>query len=262
MVLVPLCVAAVLLAPPLLFSLLMGAIVLVAALEWGQLLGAKPVRQCLFVGAVAASLTVIYHFPILWRPICFLVVIFWLFALYWVLRFPDAKSAWFQPNRLWFFGLCVLVPTWASVVFLRHEFDHGYWVLYAMANVWVADTGAYFAGRAFGRRKLAPHVSPGKSVAGAVGGVGASVAISVLVAAVAGLPIVTAMGLTLATAVAALFSVLGDLFESMVKRGVGVKDSGHWLPGHGGILDRIDALTSGLPTFVVIYICFLSGQLG
>lgn len=261
MVLVPMCVAVVVLTTPAQFGVIMGAIVLVAALEWGQLLGAKPLGRALFVGAVGLSLLIAYQFPVLWQPICFFAVIFWLFALRWVVRFPESKPSWFQPKRLWFFGFCLLVPTWIAMIFLRHEVNHGYWVLYAMANVWVADTGAYFAGRAFGRRKLAPQVSPGKSVAGVVGGVAASVAISLLVAAALELSVNVAIWLTLATAIAALFSVLGDLFESMVKRSVGVKDSGHWLPGHGGILDRVDALTCALPLFTVIYIGFLAGRL-
>lgn len=261
MVLVPLCVALVVLTNPLQFSVLMGVIVLVAALEWSALLGAAPRVRGVFVASVAVALMLAYRYPVVWQPICFFAVVFWLFALHWVLRYPESQASWFQPKRLWFFGFCLLVPTWVALVLLRHEVSHGYWVLYAMANVWVADTGAYFAGRAFGRRKLAPHVSPGKSVAGVVGGVMASVVVSLGVAGALGLPGSVAVWLALATGVAALFSVLGDLFESMVKRSVGVKDSGHWLPGHGGILDRVDALTSALPLFTVIYIGFLDGRL-
>jgi len=261
MVLVPLSVALVVLTSSQLFSALMGVIVLIAALEWATLLGAKPFGRFCFVFFIGCALVTLYRFPSLWQPVCFVSVVFWLFALHWVMRYPESQPHWFQPKRMWFFGFCVLVPTWVALVLLRHELPHAYWVLYAMVNVWVADTGAYFAGRAFGRRKLAPTVSPGKSIAGVVGGVSASLSMALIVAGFAQLPASSTVWLAFATGVAALFSVLGDLFESMVKRSLGVKDSGQWLPGHGGILDRVDALTSALPLFTVIYIGFLAGKL-
>lgn len=261
MVLVSLSLALVVFTTPVQFAVLLGGVVSLAAYEWAVLLGAGALGRLLYVLGVGVAMIASYRYPVIWQPVCFLAVIFWLFALHWVLQYPGSQPNWFHPKRMWFFGFCLLVPTWVALVLLRHELPHVYWLLYAMANVWIADTGAYFAGRAFGRRKLAPAVSPGKSVAGVVGGVLASIVISVLVARVVGLSMVATLWLAFAMGVAALFSVLGDLFESMVKRSVGVKDSGNWLPGHGGILDRVDALTSALPLFTVIYLGFLAGRL-
>jgi phosphatidate cytidylyltransferase len=151
-------------------------------------------------------------------------------------------------------GWLVLWPTWLALVLLREASP---WLLLALAAlVWVADICAYFAGKRFGRRKLAPRVSPGKTWEGVIGAlVGVVVYGAILVAVAAGredslgpllargagVPAVSVM------VVLAAFSIVGDLFESWMKRGAGLKDSSALLPGHGGLLDRIDALTSTLP---------------
>ena len=144
-------------------------------------------------------------------------------------------------------GLVVLVPTALAMVFLR-GFDP-WWLLAAMALVWVADIAAYFSGRAFGRRKLAPAISPGKSWEG-VYGAGLAVSfygIVILASSAQSLSALQWLGAVLALLVLTGISVAGDLFESMLKRQAGIKDSSNLLPGHGGILDRIDSLTSTLP---------------
>lgn len=145
-------------------------------------------------------------------------------------------------------GLVLLLATWAAMLVLQSANP---WLLLAvMALVWVADIGAYFAGRRFGRRKLAPAISPGKTWEGVVGGV-----VAVLVYAWAVLhftPLgghipLTSMQTALLLVLLAALSVSGDLFESLLKRQAQIKDSSQLLPGHGGILDRIDSLTSTLP---------------
>jgi phosphatidate cytidylyltransferase len=120
------------------------------------------------------------------------------------------------------------------------------WLLLGvMALVWIADSAAYYAGRRFGRRKLAPGISPGKSWEGVAGaGIALALYASAISAAIVGLRIPVALALSAALL---YFSILGDLFESWMKRLAGVKDSGTILPGHGGVLDRIDALTAALP---------------
>jgi phosphatidate cytidylyltransferase len=140
-------------------------------------------------------------------------------------------------------GVMVLLPTWAALLYLR---ERGAWILLALlAVVWIADTAAFFAGRSFGQRKLAPGISPGKTWEGVYGAMFALVLYaSAVSAAVVGLRIVGALVMALALL---YFSVLGDLFESWIKRVAGRKDSGTLLPGHGGVLDRIDALTAALP---------------
>jgi len=137
----------------------------------------------------------------------------------------------------------ILLPTWAALLYLR---ERGPWVLLAvLAVVWVADTAAFFAGRQFGHHKLAPRISPGKTREGVIGAMLALVLYaSAVSAAVVGLRIVGALVLAMALL---YFAVLGDLFESWIKRVSDMKDSGTLLPGHGGVLDRIDALTAALP---------------
>ena len=156
-------------------------------------------------------------------------------------------------------GLFVLLPAWVGLNHLRTgAFQFGdtannlLVILYVFLLVWVADIGAYFAGRAFGKAKLAPRVSPGKSWAGVWGGL---VAVGLL-ALVASLLVAASAQQTLLLILASLFtglvSVLGDLLESMLKRFRGIKDSSQLLPGHGGIMDRIDSLTAAIPVFALI----------
>jgi phosphatidate cytidylyltransferase len=172
-------------------------------------------------------------------------VLFWVFAALELWRGPIAAS------RLAFAvqGLLVLVPAWFSFVVLRCYDPGGRWfVLALLLVVWAADASAYFAGRAFGRHRLAPGISPGKSWEGFVAGLAGAA----LAGAVAGIwsPVGPAVLAPLA-AVAALVSVVGDLVESRLKRAAGAKDSGRLIPGHGGLLDRIDSLTAAAPMFAL-----------
>ncbi len=140
-------------------------------------------------------------------------------------------------------GLIMLVPTWLAVTRMQHEPLR---LLLAMAVVWVADSAAYFAGHAFGRRKLAPSISPGKTWEGVMG---AFVAVALYASALAAVESGKRGAATIMVACIAMtaLSIIGDLFESLCKRQAGVKDSGNLLPGHGGILDRIDGLVAALP---------------
>lgn len=155
-----------------------------------------------------------------------------------------------------FIGLMVLLPTWLALIQLRPA---GAWVLLAiMATVWVADSAAYFAGRRFGRHKLAPSISPGKTWEGAFGAACAVVIYGLaladyLPAVLAGNRLLLIIVLLLVTSV----SIIGDLFESLLKRKAGIKDSSQILPGHGGVLDRIDSLTSTLPLVALFWLASL-----
>jgi len=144
----------------------------------------------------------------------------------------------------------VLLTAWVSIVSLHRSGSQGpVLVLYLFVLIWVADSGAYFAGRAFGRRKLSPFVSPGKTWAGVAGAVSGAVVSAVVLSAsgVAGpLPLGALLGVSV---VVTLISIGGDLWESRLKREAGVKDSGTLLPGHGGMLDRIDSLLAAAPVF-------------
>ncbi|MDR1163894.1 MAG: phosphatidate cytidylyltransferase [Candidatus Accumulibacter sp.] len=152
-------------------------------------------------------------------------------------------------------GLLLILPTWLALIQLKRL---GAWPLLAvMAIVWLADTGGYFFGRSFGRHKLAPSISPGKTWEGVAGGVFAVVVYGFCVRAAfpelfPELSAVSPLSFFLALVFLSLFSVVGDLFESMLKRQADVKDSSGLLPGHGGILDRIDSLTSVLPLVALL----------
>lgn len=176
------------------------------------------------------------------------VLVYALSAVLWLIVVP----AWLmvgwkveQPSLMALVGWAVLVPTGLAMMDLRG--DHPLWLLGMMGLVWMADIAAYFTGRKFGRNKLAPSISPGKTWEGVVGAL-LGVAAYVLVAwsfsgfGIAVLPVLLVAGWCWVG-----LAVFGDLFESAIKRQAGVKDSGALLPGHGGLLDRIDALTSTLP---------------
>lgn len=240
--------------PPLVFA----GIAAVAAWEWAGLLKSGFLGRALFAAGVLLSCL------LLW-PASQSVAIAWLggiASLFWLAVIPFwLKGGWPVTGASgWMVGWLVIVPTWAALADL-HARDP--WLLLAMmALVWVADIAAYFTGRAFGRHKLAPAISPGKTwegVGGAVLGVLAYgfIASNHLGGATAGTawpPLPLAGFLVLLTAL----SVMGDLFESLAKRQAGMKDSGQLLPGHGGVLDRIDSQTSTLP--LVAFILYWIGR--
>jgi phosphatidate cytidylyltransferase len=169
----------------------------------------------------------------------------WVFALVLVVRYPRS----FSPTFVAFAGVVVLLPSWTLLVRLHRDGTLGAeLVLTLLAIVWAADVGAYAAGRLLGRTKLAPAVSPGKTWEGVTGGLVAAGLAAGMAASWLDLPVGRLVALGIVTA---LISVLGDLTQSMFKRNVGLKDSGKLLPGHGGVLDRIDSLTAAVPAFVV-----------
>ena len=144
-----------------------------------------------------------------------------------------------------------MVSTWLALVVLHSRPDQGpHWVLFLLVLVWVADSGAFFAGRQFGRTKLAPKVSPGKTWEGVFGALIACALFAFGYARFLELQGLALTGFILISLVTVLFSVAGDLLESLLKRQHGVKDSGTLIPGHGGILDRIDSLFAAAPIFL------------
>jgi phosphatidate cytidylyltransferase len=172
-------------------------------------------------------------------------LLWWLFALVLVVRYPRA----FTPTFVALAGVVVLLPSWALLVRLHREGALGAELAFTLLLiVWAADVGAYAFGRLLGRTKLAPAVSPGKTWEGVTGGLLTAGLAAGVAASWLELPVSRLVILGVATA---LISVLGDLTQSMFKRNVGLKDSGKLLPGHGGVLDRIDSLTAAVPVFVV-----------
>jgi phosphatidate cytidylyltransferase len=172
-------------------------------------------------------------------------LLWWLIALVWIVAAPRRVRSWSAGLA----GLLSLVPAWLALTRLRLETRHGAeWVLFALVLVWMADIGAYFCGRRFGRRRLAPAVSPGKTWEGALGGLAASGIVAVAGGAWFRLPLGPFLVLCLA---AAAFSIVGDLTESLLKRFAGMKDSGTLFPGHGGVMDRIDSVTGAAPVLLL-----------
>lgn len=277
LVLLPLALYCIFFLPLEGFGIFALAVISIGAWEWSPLMGVRRLSGRLaYTASVAAIIVVLYILaPInnLWQdnglaaPIfstIVLGVLWWLFAIGLVLTFPDSRRFW-QRTRLWvgLFGWLILVPAWAALVSIRAlRFDEnelfGAWtVLFIFALVWAADVGAYAAGRAFGRHKLMPAVSPGKTMEGLCGGVALALLVMILVAQFLPIPRELYTGFYTVGLATVLVSVFGDLNESMFKRCAGVKDSGSILPGHGGVLDRIDSLTSALPVFALGYLWLL-----
>jgi len=251
-VLIPLLVAAIFTLPPPFFALLLAAVTAVGAGEWMRLTRSPFAIRLLLVlfMLTAVLLAVTAILPLEARhAIAAAAVVWWLTAAAWVARFHGGTRA-IPPAQGLAAGVLVLAPPLLSLAALQGEprFGPGY-VMFLLVLIWSADTGAYFVGRRFGRRKLAPHVSPGKTWEGVGGGMAAAA----LAAWVGGRALGLAEGawrwfLPLCLVVVA-FSIVGDLLESLFKRAAGVKDSGQILPGHGGVLDRIDSLTAAAPAF-------------
>lgn len=250
----PLAIAAIFMLPPLGFAAVFLALAAVALDEWARLAGVYAwIGRMLVIAVFAGVCGVLTVLPGVALPVLALVGVGWVGALAVVLGYPGSGVMVKRPWVMLVSGLVVLVGAWLALVNLRALPAGGWLVLWVFVVVWSADIGAYFAGRAVGRRKLAPQVSPGKTWEGALGGVAAAALFgSALVAAspLGGTRWSWSEWLLLALGLAAV-SIVGDLFESVVKRESGAKDSGGLLPGHGGLLDRIDALVAALPTFAL-----------
>ena len=252
-ILVPLMVwATVVLTTPWL-GVLMGVFIMTAAWEWTSLCGlSQGWVRILYISGVAASGVLLYHAPV--APLMLASAAWWLLAFFEMLYYRDARAGWLAsgPGRL-ISGYFVLVPAWIAPLWLHAHQPQGWkLVLFIMVLVWTADSGAYFVGKPWGKTKIAPHISPGKSLEGVLGGLVAVV----LLAWLSGVwiwqfPAHKLWTWVILAAVVAMVSVVGDLMESRFKRAAGVKDSGNLLPGHGGVLDRIDAFTAAAPFFVL-----------
>ena len=260
-IMISLIAAGIFLLPPLGLAGLIAVLVVIAAWEWSALAGLSGfISKLLFTLSVAillvlsASHTRILGVDTNWdnvRDILGLGCLWWTIALLWVRSFPGSAMVWSAiPMRL-LMGYLTLVPAWMALVYLRVH-AHGIALIFILiALVAAADIGAYFSGLRWGKAKLAPNVSPGKSWAGFWGGLTASTGLVAMLWLLFddtghSLPAVLLVAL-----VTSLASVLGDLLESMVKRQQGVKDSGRILPGHGGMMDRLDSMTAAAPVFAL-----------
>jgi phosphatidate cytidylyltransferase len=269
LILIPLVLAGSFLLPPEGWGAVTLVAISVAAVEWANLAGYTKQTWLLFIVG-----TFLMGFNLLFMPlsgfdrgwpdgvvlaVCGPALLFWVLVAPAWLRWKWRPASWLGMAVL---GWIVLIGAWVALVQLQ---AHSPWLLLAaMAIVWIADTAAYFAGRAFGRRRLAPSISPGKTWEGVYGALAA-----VAIYALALVPFARAAGYTRDVSVPAvvawdvvavalaLLSIAGDLFESLLKRHAGVKDSGNLLPGHGGLLDRVDALLAAMPAAALLALAFL-----
>lgn len=255
----PLFVAALLFLPNALWAWALLPLLVIGGWEWCELAGYRGVPRWLFMVIVVISALAI-PMPVLPNPgrAAILLspagVVFVVATAFWLLIAPlwlYAKWRLRHPLLLGIVGWLMLVPTWAALVFLQADA----WTLLALLGVvWIADSFAYLAGMRWGRRKLAPEISPGKTWEGVAGAV-AAVAVYYVALNSAGIPdnriFKDLAGISVFAVITAM-SIEGDLLESWIKRVAGVKDSGRLLPGHGGVLDRIDGLTSTMPVAALI----------
>ena len=259
LILLPIVLGACWFAPPPLLYLLFSGVGLLAAWEWTALMGLPPAaagRRWAYLAAAAAAFALAWLARAWWPWIAAVSLAWWLFVLFLIPGFPGNL----QRNRPGLPALAVLgqvlwVPAILALVVLRDRPmpDGAERLLFLLFLVWAADVGAYLAGRNFGRNKLAPNVSPGKTREGAIGGL---LLCGVYAAAAGGfvfhpdslksLLLIVALSLLVAA-----LSIVGDLGISMFKRLSGIKDSGKLLPGHGGILDRIDSLLAAAPAMAL-----------
>ena len=251
LVLIPMVMGAIFFLPSNYFSIFMGFVVVAAAWEWTALIGQESLsfRIPYLLIFVFAMYSIDASQP---SWIWLLAALWWGLALAWVIDYPNSSSHWAGNSLLLAaVGVILLIPAWHGLVFLHGQPQGSGWVLYVMVIVWSADSGAYFVGRRYGANKLAPNVSPGKSIEGLLGGAAATLLVGLGVAYFVADSFYNGVALVCLTVLVSFISVLGDLVESMVKRARGVKDSGNILPGHGGILDRIDSLTAASPIYAL-----------
>lgn len=272
LILAPLVILGIFKLPLIGFIIALTAITLLGFWEWTQftesnsriaaLVPALVVTglSFLFISPDAASLNQLAtpHYTVL-----ALGFAWWIIASGMAITYPKTTNLWQNSKALrHVFGFLTLIPFLWSVIILRASdisvdpYHGAKLVLYVCFLVWAADSGAYFAGKSMGKRKMAPHVSPNKTIEGLIGGIIAALIVGWLFAGWFDIQFTSPIHMVIITLITVVISVLGDLVESMFKRVSGIKDSSNIIPGHGGILDRIDSLTAAFPVFALLYYVF------
>ncbi len=255
LVLAPLAIALILLSPTVVVATIIAALCVLATWEWARLAGfpSRPLR----IGILAVNAAA---YVVLWEirdtPLAWYVIgaglAGWLLSLLW-LRNSSWAAAPTRENAAikLVAGELAILPAWLALMKLHGEPEHGHaWALFAIVLIWIADTGAYFAGKRYGTTKLAPRISPNKTTAGAWGALAGAVVAGLVAGWLFDVRGGALLALVLLALVAVAASIVGDLIESLLKRQANVKDSGALFPGHGGLLDRFDSLFAALPVFV------------
>ena len=255
-----------------LFILALAVVTLIGFWEWTQFVSGVSRLASLLPSAtvLAASYfliptdtTSLNQIAITHYVVLVIAVLWWLVASVLAVTYPDSTSRWKNNNILrHLFGMLTLLPFFWSVLLLRasgietDQYHGAKLVMFVCLLVWAADSGAYFTGKTFGKNKMAPKVSPNKTIEGLIGGVIIAFGVAWLAADWFDVFFSGPFSMFLIILCTVVISVLGDLVESMFKRVSGIKDSSNIIPGHGGVLDRIDSLTAAFPVFTLLYFIF------
>lgn len=260
------------------FKIAVAFVMLLGAYEWANMSGITDrlfkIGFTAFIGLIYAILIFLVDAQSIWvqgklNGVYFVILqiaaAWWLLSLFMIIAYPRYSDFWKNSRSIrGTFGLLTLIPTWVAIVCLRtslFDIDPFYGaslLFYVLGIVWAADIGAFFVGVKFGKHKLRPNVSPGKTLEGLFGGVMASFAIIAFAAMHYQVDASRIWLHVLIGCITVSVSALGDLNESMFKRSAGIKDSGKLLPGHGGIMDRIDSLTAAFPVFAFCYVIWMA----
>jgi phosphatidate cytidylyltransferase len=252
----PCAIALILLTPTVALAVIIAALCLVASWEWTRLAGmrSRPLRALLMVFCVGLMTALwLNKGSLFWWGTIAVGAVWWFIAALWLKHYSFAAAPTRENTAIKLVaGLVAVFPAWAALMQIHdQQRDYHTWALYSLLLVWGADTFAYISGRRWGKRKLAPNISPGKTTAGVWG----ALIGSAIVAGIGGW-LLNVRGIQLAAIIvlaliSVLFSVVGDLFESVIKRHANVKDSGAMFPGHGGVFDRLDGAFAALPIFAL-----------
>lgn len=260
LVLIPVFLMAVLWPDAILLALLMAVVTAIAAYEWARMIRPSTAFSLGYSCVTCICILAVYLLQnnAVYLSLMSLAALFWCFALAVIIGYQQQKKILPEsPVLMIVLGQFLLVTTWSSLFYLKHTLStNGFLLLLLLFIIWSADSGAYFIGRKWGKRRLASKVSPGKTWEGTIAGLVCGLAVGLIYIMVSGEDVGHFLMIMTVTIMATIFSVIGDLFESIIKRNARVKDSGQLLPGHGGALDRIDSLLAAGPVFVLTFIVF------
>jgi len=277
LIIAPTAIAAIFYLSPNYFAALLLIIISIGAWEWGPLMNcAKISKRTTYVLTHVFLISALWYIlpPLsLWISpdtlqqkaiyILWVAVAWWLLSVVLIFSYPKFGTLWTKYRIIrGTFGWLTLVPTWLAFMVLRNShysldpFHGAEVIMFLFLMVWSADIGAYFSGKMLGKHKLMPNVSPGKTIEGFLGGMILACVLMIVTGSYLQWSQEQLLHAVLVTILITIVSVIGDLNESMFKRQAGVKDSGSILPGHGGILDRIDSLTATTPVFALCYLYF------
>lgn len=253
------------------YSLFVTIVVLAASWEWCAFIGlAKQVAKVSYLATLGSMIIALYFFLGIvpeslvinsYRAgiILGLGILFWVLTFFMLKGYPSNSDRWNNKSKIALMGLMALIPTWVGIVQIKYLNPQGFLLLGMVVMVAAADIGAYFVGKRIGKNRLAPSLSPNKTWEGVLGGFAACLLVGILLIWLLHSYLITLSNvqiliLVLLSLVVMLFDVIGDLLESMLKRNRDLKDSGKILPGHGGILDRVDGLLAVTPIFVLTFL--------